>query len=78
MPRRASLPPKMNPGDVTMDIALKLLELPRILETIQKLANRSLQMLDDLVPMLDEDEILDQSKNHMMPMELHLNKHWYY
>ncbi len=29
MPRRASLPPKMNPGDVTMDIALKLLELPR-------------------------------------------------
>jgi DNA topoisomerase-1 len=29
MPRRASLPPKMNPGEVTMDIALKLLELPR-------------------------------------------------
>lgn len=29
MPRRASLPPKMNPSDVTMDIALKLLELPR-------------------------------------------------
>lgn len=31
MPRRASLPPKMNPSDVTMDIALKLLELPRSL-----------------------------------------------
>ncbi len=29
MPRRASLPPKMNPSDVTMNIALKLLELPR-------------------------------------------------
>ena len=29
MPRRASLPPKMNPSEVTMDIALKLLELPR-------------------------------------------------
>ena len=29
MPRRASLPPKMNPSDITMDIALKLLELPR-------------------------------------------------
>ncbi len=33
MPRRASLPPKMNPSDVTMDIALKLLELPRNLGT---------------------------------------------
>lgn len=31
MPRRASLPPKMNPSDVTMDIVLKLLELPRSL-----------------------------------------------
>lgn len=29
LPRRASLPPKMNPSDITMDIALKLLELPR-------------------------------------------------
>ena len=29
MPRRASLPPKMKASDVTMDIALQLLELPR-------------------------------------------------
>lgn len=29
MPRRASLPLKMKPSDVTMEIALKLLELPR-------------------------------------------------
>lgn len=28
-PRRASLPPRMKPSEVTLDIALKLLELPR-------------------------------------------------
>ena len=32
-PRRASLPPRMKTSDVTMDIALKLLELPRDLGT---------------------------------------------
>lgn len=28
-PRRASLPPRTQPGDVTLDMAIKLLELPR-------------------------------------------------
>lgn len=34
-PRRASLPPRMKPADVTLDIAVKLLELPRELGTDQ-------------------------------------------